>query len=60
MDDRIEAVDHQLDRCRHRTLVEARVSNTQYQYTLVDVDIDELDHWAPILFNKAQNVAAAD
>ncbi len=32
--------------------VGARVSKTQYQYTLVDVDIDELDHWAPILFNK--------
>jgi hydrophobe/amphiphile efflux-1 (HAE1) family protein len=34
--------------------VGARVSKTQYQYTLVDVDIDELDHWAPILLNKLQ------
>jgi hydrophobe/amphiphile efflux-1 (HAE1) family protein len=32
--------------------VGARVSKTQYQYTLVDVDSDELNHWAPILFNK--------
>jgi HAE1 family hydrophobic/amphiphilic exporter-1 len=30
----------------------ARVSKTQYQYTLVDVDSDELDHWAPILLKK--------
>ena len=36
----------------------ARVSKTQYQYTLVDVDIDELDHWAPILFNKLKTAAA--
>jgi hydrophobe/amphiphile efflux-1 (HAE1) family protein len=28
----------------------------QYQYTLVDVDIDELDHWAPILLNKLQTL----
>jgi hydrophobe/amphiphile efflux-1 (HAE1) family protein len=30
----------------------ARLSKTQYQYTLVDVDGDELDHWAPILLQK--------
>jgi HAE1 family hydrophobic/amphiphilic exporter-1 len=30
----------------------ARLSKTQYQYTLVDVDSDELDHWAPILLQK--------
>ncbi len=36
--------------------VGARVSKTQYQYTLVDVDIDELDHWAPILFKKLQTL----
>jgi len=36
--------------------VGARISKTQYQYTLVDVDIDELDHWAPILFNKLKNL----
>ena len=34
----------------------ARVSKTQYQYTLVDVDIDELDHWAPILFKKLKTL----
>jgi hydrophobe/amphiphile efflux-1 (HAE1) family protein len=34
----------------------ARVSKTQYQYTLVDVDIDELDHWGPILFNKLKTL----
>jgi hydrophobe/amphiphile efflux-1 (HAE1) family protein len=36
--------------------VGARVSKTQYQYTLVDVDIDELDHWAPTLFNKLKTL----
>jgi hydrophobe/amphiphile efflux-1 (HAE1) family protein len=36
--------------------VGARVSKTQYQYTLVDVDIDELNHWAPILFNKLKTL----
>ena len=36
--------------------VGARVSKTQYQYTLVDVDIDELDHWAPILYNKLKTL----
>jgi hydrophobe/amphiphile efflux-1 (HAE1) family protein len=34
----------------------ARLSKTQYQYTLVDVDIDELNHWAPILFKKLQTL----
>ena len=34
----------------------ARVSKTQYQYTLVDVDIDELDHLAPILLKKLQTL----
>ncbi len=34
--------------------VGARLSKTQYQYTLVDVDSDELDHWAPILLRKLQ------
>jgi hydrophobe/amphiphile efflux-1 (HAE1) family protein len=34
--------------------VGARVSKTQYQYTLVDVDSDELDHWAPVLLKKLQ------
>jgi HAE1 family hydrophobic/amphiphilic exporter-1 len=36
--------------------VGARLSRTQYQYTLVDVDSDELDHWAPILLNKLQTL----
>jgi HAE1 family hydrophobic/amphiphilic exporter-1 len=30
----------------------ARLSKTQYQYTLVDVNLDELGHWAPILLQK--------
>jgi hydrophobe/amphiphile efflux-1 (HAE1) family protein len=34
----------------------ARLSKTQYQYTLVDVDSDELDHWAPILLQKLQKL----
>ena len=34
----------------------ARLSKTQYQYTLVDVDNDELDHWAPILLKKLQTL----
>jgi HAE1 family hydrophobic/amphiphilic exporter-1 len=36
--------------------VGARVSKTQYQYTLVDVDSDELDHWAPIVLKKLQTL----
>jgi HAE1 family hydrophobic/amphiphilic exporter-1 len=36
--------------------VGAQVSKTQYQYTLVDVDSDELDHWAPILLQKLQTL----
>jgi multidrug efflux pump subunit AcrB len=35
----------------------ARLSKTQYQYTLVDVDSDELDHWAPIILKKLQTLA---
>jgi multidrug efflux pump subunit AcrB len=34
----------------------ARLSKTQYQYTLVDVDSDELDHWAPVLLQKLQTL----
>jgi len=34
----------------------ARHSKTQYQYSLVDVDSDELDHWAPILLRKLQTL----
>jgi hydrophobe/amphiphile efflux-1 (HAE1) family protein len=36
--------------------VGARLSKTQYQYTLVDVDSDELNHWAPILLQKMQGL----
>jgi hydrophobe/amphiphile efflux-1 (HAE1) family protein len=36
--------------------VGARLSKTQYQYTLVDVDSNELDHWAPILLKKLQTL----
>jgi HAE1 family hydrophobic/amphiphilic exporter-1 len=32
----------------------ARLSKTQYQYTLVDVNSDDLDLWAPILLQKMQ------
>jgi multidrug efflux pump subunit AcrB len=34
----------------------ARVSKTEYQYTLVDVDIDGLNHWAPIVLKKLQTL----
>jgi len=30
----------------------ARVSRTQYQYTLVDADAGEINHWAPIFLDK--------
>jgi hydrophobe/amphiphile efflux-1 (HAE1) family protein len=36
--------------------VGARLSKTQYQFTLVDVDSDELNHWAPVLLEKMQNL----
>ena len=32
--------------------VGARLSKTQYQYTLVDADNAELDYWAPLLLEK--------
>ena len=35
----------------------ALLSKTQYQYTLVDVDSTELNHWAPILLQKLQGLA---
>src|SRR6185312_1086325 len=37
-------------------MIGARLSKTQYQYSLVDVDSDELDHWAPILLQKLQTL----
>ncbi|MBV9531799.1 MAG: efflux RND transporter permease subunit [Bradyrhizobium sp.] len=36
--------------------VGARLSKTQYQYTLVDVDSAELNHWAPLLLKKMQGL----
>jgi HAE1 family hydrophobic/amphiphilic exporter-1 len=36
--------------------VGARLSKTQYQYTLVDVDSAELNHWAPLLLEKMQRL----
>jgi multidrug efflux pump subunit AcrB len=38
------------------TTVGGRVSRTQYQYTLQDADLDELDHWAPILQRALQGL----
>jgi hydrophobe/amphiphile efflux-1 (HAE1) family protein len=38
--------------------VGARLSKTQYQFTLVDVDSDELNHWAPILLQKLQGLSS--
>src|SRR5437763_5394863 len=35
----------------------ARVSRTQYQYTLVDADPGELNHWAPLFLDKLKGVA---
>src|SRR5271155_1752314 len=34
----------------------ARVSRTQYQYTLVDADSAELAHWAPIFLGKLKSL----
>ena len=31
--------------------VGGRLSRTQYQYTLTDTNVDEIDHWAPIVEN---------
>lgn len=36
--------------------VGSRLSKTQYQYTLVDVDNAELNHWAPVLLEKLQGL----
>src|SRR5579883_3243308 len=37
--------------------VGARFSRTQYQFTLQDGDLDELDHWAPVLLTALRDVA---
>jgi HAE1 family hydrophobic/amphiphilic exporter-1 len=34
----------------------ARVSRTQYQYTLIDADGGELAHWAPIFLDKLKTI----
>jgi HAE1 family hydrophobic/amphiphilic exporter-1 len=36
--------------------VGARLSKTQYQYTLVDVDSDELNRWAPIMLQELRTL----
>jgi multidrug efflux pump subunit AcrB len=36
--------------------VGARFSRTQYQYTLQDADIDEMDHWAPIMLDALRGI----
>ncbi len=35
----------------------ARLSQAQYQYTLTDTNADELNHWAPILLGKMQQMS---
>jgi HAE1 family hydrophobic/amphiphilic exporter-1/multidrug efflux pump len=36
--------------------VGGRLSRTQYQYTLQDADLDELNHWAPLLLEKLRHL----
>jgi hydrophobe/amphiphile efflux-1 (HAE1) family protein len=36
--------------------VGGRFSRTQFQFTLQDGDLDELDHWAPILLRSLQGI----
>ena len=36
--------------------VGGRLSRTQYQYTLQDADLDELNHWAPIMAAKLRTL----
>jgi multidrug efflux pump subunit AcrB len=36
--------------------VGARLSKTQYQFSLVDVDSEELNHWAPLLLEKLRGL----
>jgi hydrophobe/amphiphile efflux-1 (HAE1) family protein len=36
--------------------VGGRLSRTQYQYTLTDTNIDELNHWAPIFVKQMEKV----
>jgi hydrophobe/amphiphile efflux-1 (HAE1) family protein len=36
--------------------VGGRLTRTQYQYTLQDADLDELNHWAPMLLERMQKL----
>jgi hydrophobe/amphiphile efflux-1 (HAE1) family protein len=36
--------------------VGGRLARTQYQYTLTDTDLDELDHWAPLLEREMKKI----
>jgi multidrug efflux pump subunit AcrB len=36
--------------------VGARFSRTQYQFTLQDADLDELDHWAPSCIARCRKI----
>jgi hydrophobe/amphiphile efflux-1 (HAE1) family protein len=36
--------------------VGGRLTRTQYQYTLQDADLDELNHWAPLLLERLQKL----
>jgi multidrug efflux pump subunit AcrB len=36
--------------------VGGRFSRTQFQYTLQDADLDELDHWGPVLLRALQGI----
>ena len=36
--------------------VGGRLSRTLYQYTLTDTDLDELNHWAPILLQRMSSI----
>jgi hydrophobe/amphiphile efflux-1 (HAE1) family protein len=38
--------------------VGGRFTRTQYQYTLEDANLDELNHWAPILLDKMKTLPA--
>ena len=37
----------------------ARLSKTQYQYTLTDADSNELNHWAAIFLEKLKRTPTA-
>ncbi len=41
---------------RQDVTIGARFSSTQYQYTLQDQDIDELNHWSNVMFAKLKTL----